>query len=743
MGKPRRMPIVLRGVLYCVAGFVGLLLCTFGGMCTSGWAGSIPAAQTNTSRRVEVARVNSGITVDGVFDEPAWSSAPSIGDLVQREPRPGEPPTEKTEVRLLYDANNLYVGVICYDSEPAKVIGTQMARDASLDDDDRIQIVLDTFHDRRNAFYFATNPAGALVDGLIIENGELNREWDAIWEVRTKRTSQGWTAEFAIPFKSLGFRSGQSAWGFNFSRIIKRKIEEDRWSGARLELDFFQVSEAGEITGLEGASQGIGLDVRPFAAGRWLHRSANGTDTVTGKPGLDAFYNLSTSLKLSATVNTDFGETEVDARQINLTRFPLFFPEKRSFFLENAGVFTFSNTGTDVMPFFSRRIGLLAGQEVPILFGAKLTGKVGRTDVGLLDVRTRDSSAAPAKNFFVGRVKQNILRQSYVGAIFTHGDPALPTSSNTFGTDLRLATARFLGGSKNFNFDAFGLKSNNEGVAGKDWAYGFSAEYPNDLLSLEFSWREVQQNFRPALGFAPRPNVRRLFIGGEYDPRPKDFLNVRQMFHEVFYTRFTRLDNGQVESWRFFTAPINWRFNSGDRAEFNWVPTFEQLFAPFEISSGVILPPGEYHFTRWRLEAYSASKRRLEVRVTWWFGTYWSGHADEIQTFLQYKFPPRLVINFSTNQTFARLPQGSFVARVLSWRANYAVSPFLTFTNLIQYDNNSRNLGWQSRVRWILRPGNDLFFVFSQGWIQEPHGGFRFRAEESKVSAKFQYTFRF
>jgi hypothetical protein len=705
--------------------------------------GASGAAGKDSPPRVSLLRASSRITLDGVLDEPAWAQASTIGELVQREPRPGVAPTEKTDVKLLFDANFLYVGAVCFDSEPDRIIGTQMARDAGLDDDDRIQILLDTFHDRRNAFYFATNPAGALEDGLIIENRNLNREWDAIWSVRVRRTRTGWTAEFAIPFKSLSFRAGQASWGFNFSRTIKRKIEEDRWAGARLDLSFFQVSEAGEITGLEGVSQGIGLDVRPFAAGRWLRRSATGDDTLTGKPGLDAFHNLTPSLKLSATVTTDFGETEVDARQINLTRYPLFFPEKRSFFLENAGVFTFSNTGNDVMPFFSRRIGLLAGQEVPLLFGIKLTGKVVRTDIGFLDVKTRDSSAAPGKNFLVGRVKQNLLRQSYIGAVFTRGDPANPTSSHTIGTDLRLGTSNFLGRSKNFLFDVFAVKSRNEGVSGNDWAYGLSANYPNDTLGLEFSWRDVQQNFRPALGFAPRTNVRRLFIGGEYDPRPRNFLNVRQMFHEVFYTRFTRLDNKQVESWRFFTAPINWRFNSGDRAEFNWVPTFERLFAPFEISTGVILPPGEYHFTRYRLEAYSASKRRLEARVTWWFGTYWSGRADEIRTFLQFKIPPRLVINFSTNQTFARLPQGNFVARVLSWRVNYSATPFVAISNLLQFDNESRNLGWQSRVRWILRPGNDLFLVFGQGWIQEPGGGLRFRAEESKLSAKFQYTFRF
>ncbi len=706
---------------------------------------------TEPTRTARVAHVNSNIAIDGVLSEPLWDNAPTMGDLIQREPHPGDSPTEKTEVKLLYDAHYLYIGVTCYDSEPRQVIGTQMARDSALQNDDRIEILLDTFRDRRNAFYFATNPAGALVDGLVSENGQLNLDWDTIWNVRTRRTSQGWTAEFAIPFKSLSFPSGRTTWGFNLSRTIKRKIEEDRWSGARLELAFFQVSEAGEITDLENVTQGIGLDIRPFGAGRWLHGSAHGDDTITGKPGVDAFYNITPSLKLSVTANTDFGETEVDARQINLTRFPLFFPEKRSFFLENAGIFNFSNTaaalqmtpGTELIPFFSRRIGLLSGQEVPILFGAKLTGKVGRTDVGVLQVRTRASSAAPAKDIFVGRMKQNLLRQSYIGALFTHGDPALPSSSNTFGGDVRLATSRFLGKSQNIVFNAFGVKSKNDAIRGKDWAYGFSAEYPNDLVKGAFVWREVQQNFRPALGFAPRTNVRLMHVGGEYDPRPKDFLGVRQFVHEFSYSRSTRLDNGQVESWKFFLNPVEAKFNSGEGAEFNWVPTFERLFAPFEISPGVVLPPGDYQFTRWRLIASSATKRRLEAQVTWWLGAYWSGHADEIVTLLRYKIPPRFVISFSMDQTFARLNEGSFVARIFIWRVNYSASPFLSFSNLIQYDNESRDLGWQSRVRWILRPGNDLFLVFSQGWIQEASGGFRFRADESKVSTKFQYTFRF
>ena len=718
-----------------------------------------PQAATSPERAKSavVTAITSEITVDGLLDEPVWQMAPTIGDLTQRQPRMGERPTEQTDVTLLHDANYLYIGVMCYDSEPQRIIGTQMGRDANLRSDDSISILLDTYRDQRNAFYFSTNPAGAIVDGLVFANGQSNLNWDAIWTVRTKRTRDGWSAEFAIPFKSLSFPVGRPVWGFNIARNIQRKLEEDRWSGARLELQFFQVSAAGEITNVDGVTQGRGLEIRPFAGGRWLHRSADGRDTVTGKPGFDMFYNITPSLKLNATVNTDFGETEVDARQINLSRFSLFFPEKRTFFLEDAGVFSFSNTSvmepvylsptnSEVIPFFSRQIGLLSGQEVPIDAGVKLTGKVGRTDVGVLDVRTRDSPIAPAKNFFVGRVKRNFLQQSYIGMMFTNGDPGLPSSSSTFGADAVLATSHLLGGSRNLIFNAYGLKSTNEGKSDGDRSCGISAEYPNDKIEMEFRWREVQQNFKPALGFVSRSNVRVLRIGGRYNPRPKRFLGLQQMFNGAFYNRFTRLDNGQVESSNlFFTVPVDWHFNSGDALHALFSPDirYERLFAPFQIYPGVVLPVGEYRFTRWISQVNTAAKRRLQVSVKWLFGTYWSGRADEVMTTLTYNLPPRFTITFNANQTFADLPQGKFSARIISSQVNFAASPFLMFSNLIQYDNLSRNLGWQSRQRWTLRPGNDVFVVFSQGWIQNPTQGYRFSAQEGKVSAKVQYAVRF
>ena len=723
------------------------------------------AAQGGTGavvRSADVTSVTTPIAIDGILSESAWSSAPKIGDLVQRQPDTGSAPSQRTEITLLRDEDNLYVGVVAYDTEPDRIVGTQMVRDGSLNADDRIEIVLDTFRDQRSAFYFATNPAGALVDGLAFANGQLNTEWDAIWYVRTARTSNGWTAEFAIPFKSLSFPAEQVVWGFNIARTISRNLEDDRWSGARLDTQFLQVSEAGEITNLGGLTQGIGLDLRPFFAGSWLHLAGDSDDRFTNKPGLDLFYSITPSLRLTATFNTDFGETEVDARQINLTRFSLLFPEKRAFFLEGAGVFSFASTGpetpggipgtgADVYPFFSRRIGLIGGQEVPLDAGVKLTGTIGRTEVGVLSVRTRDLEVddvriADDEGFLIGRVKQNLFEQSYVGAIFTVGNPSPGASAQTYGADARLATSRFLGRQRNFVVDGFAVRGATGPDSKDDWSYGFSAAYPNDKFDAQVVVREIQRNFQPALGFFQRDNARLLRVGGSYNPRPR-FFNIQQMFHDLYYTQFTNLSNNLIESWDLYIAPLDWHFRSGDsvHAVFDVNPVFERLFEPFEISPGVFLPPGEYRFTRFRTNGMTAARRRLSGSLSFGSGSYWSGEAEQVTASLTFRLPPWFTASASTNQTFARLPEGDFVARIYTSNIGYTVSPRLSFSNLIQYDNRSKNLGWQSRVRWTQRPGNDLFIAFNQGWVQEEdeNQSLRFRVQDTKLSAKFQYSYRF
>ena len=709
------------------------------------------------TRTAAVTTVSEPILVDGVLDEPAWQSSPQIGNLIQRIPTAGVAPSERTEVTLLRDADNLYIGVMCHDSEPDGILASQMARDAALRSDDYVELLLDTFRDQSNAFYFATNPNGALVDGLVFANGETNEDWDAIWNVATARSDQGWSAEFAIPFKSLNFPPDGTVWGFNISRSIRRKFEEARWAGARFDAQFFQVSEAGEITGLGGLEQGLSLDIRPFVAGRWDYSAASGDDSLRGKPGLDLFYNVTPNLKLTATFNTDFGETEVDARQINLTRFSIFFPEKRSFFLQDAGVFNFAttgvgqpggipSTGAEIFPFFSRRIGLLRGQEVPLDYGVKLTGRVGRTEVGVLNVGSRDTSVVDDQSLFVGRVRQNFWQQSYVGALVTSGNQALATDATTMGVDLRLATSDILDSGRNFVFNAWGLQSENEGVSDNDASFGFAAAFPNDRYDAQVQWREIQENFDPALGFVQRSNVRMLRLGASFNPRPKDqWLGIQQMYHDVFYTEFKRLDNGLVESREFYFTLVDWHFQSGDSLHslFDVNPTYERLFEPFEISPGVVLPPGEYDFTPLRIFFSSAQKRRFQGNVGVTFGSFWSGDAETVSVSLRYSAPPRLTISVNTNQTFARLPQGDFVARIHRAEFNYAVSPKLSFANVLQFDNRSGNLGFQGRVRWTLEPGNDIFFIFGQGWIQEiGERGTDFRQRDSRLAVKAQYTFR-
>jgi hypothetical protein len=731
----------------------------------------LPAADTlaqdrpspdRQARSATVGTATSEIVLDGVLDEAAWVAAPRIGDLVQRQPATGDTPSERTEVALLRDASNLYIGVVAYDSQPDRVLGSQMARDGGLGADDRIEILLDTFRDQRNAFYFATNPAGTLLDGLAFTNGDLNNEWDAIWDVRTRRTREGWVAEFVIPFKSLSFPAQSAAWGFNVARTIQRKLEEDRWSGARLETRFLQVSEAGEITGIGSPGQGLGLDIRPFLAASHLHIGRTGRDDPDGKPGFDLFYNVTSSLKLSATVNTDFGETEVDARTINLSRFSVLFPEKRSFFLEDVGVFQFASTGPDpaagipatgaeVFPFFSRQIGLLNGQEVPLDAGLKFTGKAGRTDIGVLDVRTGDldidgRQAVDAKNIFVGRIKQNFFQQSYVGAIVTDGNPGTTAGAHTVGADLRLATSRLFGQSRNLVFNAYGARSINDDRSNRDFSYGASLYYPNDRISAQLVTREIQENFRPALGFVQRDNVRLFRAAFSFNPRPKNFLNLQQMFHDFYYTQFTNLSNGQLESADFYMTVFDWHVNTGDSFHglLDFQRVYEHLFEPFTISPGVVLPVGEYRFSRLKSNLFTTANRRPlsgSLTITW--GDYWSGTAEQVNASVAFKVPPRFNFSLSTNQTFAKLPQGNFTARIYTSNVNYTFSPRLAFSNLVQYDNRSRNLGWQSRMRWTLRPGDDLFFVFNQGWIQEPGENLRFDAMDRKISAKFQYGFRF
>ena len=685
-------------------------------------------------------RTTGTIHVDGRLDEPDWAQAPAIGPLTQREPVEGRDATEATDVRILFDEQAIYVGIVCAESHPGGIVSTQLTRDANLDVDDLVTVVLDPFFDHRNGFFFQVNPAGARSDGQISNNAQnLTRDWDGIWDAAVTRTADGWTAELSIPFKTLRFRPDQTVWGLNVERQIKHLFETDRWAAARVTSWIGNLADAGQLIGLEGARQGHGLDVRPYVSGG---RDA-GDGQFTG--GLDVFKNLTPNLNASITANTDFAETEADIRQVNLTRFPLFFPEKRTFFLEGAGVFDVAGLagGTDLIPFFTRRIGIHgdeeAGGEVPIGVGAKIVGRQSNYNIGLMDVETRDLADGTLRrqNLFAARVSRNIFEQSWVGAIVTNGNPDGTGTNNVIGVDARLATSR-LHGDKNVSVDLFAQRTDDQSL-GRDYAAGFGVSYPNDRWDLFLNWKQIGDRFQPALGFVPRVGIRTTNARIAFQPRPKRW-GIRQFFFEFEPEYITNLGN-RLENWRLFIAPFNLRTESGEHLEWNVIPEFEHLDAPFEIYPGVILPAASYQWHRYRTEANTATKRWWVVDLAYWWGGFYDGTRKQTGLGVTLKPNAHLAIAVRADRNDIALREGRFYTQVVTVRADYNFTPNVSWQNLQQYDNESRLLSFQSRVRWILKPGSDLFVVVNRGWVKTFDDAFE--SSFDRASSKLQYTFRF
>jgi len=689
---------------------------------------------------ITAVKIERNIKVDGYLTEKEWEKAGEFSHFIQREPKEYAPPTEKTVVKVLYNRNFLYFGIICYDSEPNKIVAVNMQRDGDLHSDDRITILLDTFHDKRNAYIFQINPVGARVDGLVTNNAEhFSRDWDGIWYGRAHITKYGWVAEIAIPFKTLSFNPHISTWGLNINRYIRRKQEEDRFASPSFDTYFTSVARAGELRGLQGIVQGLGLDVRPyFLIGNKREEDSGYANTLDKNAGVDVFYNLAANLKSCTTINTDFAETEVDTRQINLTRFPLFFPEKRAFFLEGSGVFEFGNLRRDLIPFFSRRIGLTeGGEQIPIAGGEKLTGRVGDYNIGLLAIRTKRKGDIDPKTFLVTRVSKNIFGESLIGFIYTQGNPTESVSNRVFGVDFKYGTSHFRG-NKNLIISGYFLRSFTEGMSGNQHSYGFMVDYPNDLWDINIGAKEIGDEFNPALGFVPRIGIRRYHSYVSYRPRPRAW-GIRQFFFQFRYRADYDL-SGRLLTRSIFTAPINLRTESGEHLEFNIMPQYEYLDAPFEIHEGIVIPVGEYSFRRYRVEVNTADNRPIvfDFKILW--GGFFSGTRTELETGLTFKPNPHLYVSVTLNQNNVDLKEGSFVTRIIRTRVNYSFNPNVSWTNYIQYDNITKELGINSRFRYIFHDGNEFFLVFNQGWQGEFS---RYLPVYQKGTFKFNYTFRF
>jgi len=721
---------------------------------------------TNLSFASEVPAVftDSAPKIDGLLNDNVWKNATVITELVQRLPNTGEPVSESTEILLLYDKDFIYVGMRCAD-DPKKITSNELARDVSLGNDDRVQLIFDTFLDHRNGYWFQIGPKGSIGDALVSENGaSFNKQWDGLWEGRSKIHDKGWDAEMAIPFKTLNFKPGQTEWGLKIIRHIKRKAESSYWPVANLDTYRFQISDAGRITGLNGITKGIGLDIRPYViTGVDNPESDNNSMIRNENPlfniGGDVFYRVTPGIKAALTFNTDFAQTEVDSRQINLTRFSLLFPEKRGFFLDGAQYFNFGLGGDQTnsyasrnIPFFSRRIGLDSdGNPIPIIWGAKVTGQAGPWNIGFQNIMDKPDEA---RNLTVARVTRNIGNQSYAGFIATNGntlsskefygsdnDNTAVGSSQLVGIDLRLATAKFKG-NKILAFSAFGLKSFSDSLKGKDFSWGAEVNYPNDFLKFRLGHQEIGENYRAGIGFTPRLGIKENYVEAALGPRPNKWGILQISFRTAgdFITDFdSKLLTREID-----LTPLEVEMISGDEFEINASPVYEYLDKDFKIyrKDSITIPAGEYNFWRYAIEIESAQRRRVWFQPKFSWGSFFNGHRQDFEFAFGYKINTPIFVGLEYELNKVYLPEGDFTTQIYRFNANIFFSPDISLTNFVQYDNVSDQVGWQSRFRWILKPGNEILFVWNSN-IYKGLDESRFAIQESFTRLKLNYNFRF
>ena len=656
-------------------------------------------------------------SLDGTLDDPLWQQARPVTDFRQREPYEGQAPTEKSEVRVLYTRHEVYFGIFCRDSDPKGIVATELRRDLPQDLDDYFEILIDSTHDRRNAYVFQINPLGTQSDGLITEERRAERQdydpgWDGVWTSAAQITDGGWTATVGIPFSTLNFTQSQNVvWGMNFKRFIRRKNEEDLWSAYRRVFGIDKVSEAGELRGITEIGSGRLFIVKPYGLlGADRLSTGSGTNFLhTG--GVDIKYGLRSSLVANLTLNTDFGDTDVDQQQFNLTPYKIFFPEKRQFFLENAGVFDFS-TGFQDLLFFSRQIGIdpNTGQVVPVNAGGKLTGTLGNYQIGVMDVQTRSDGPNPAVNYAVVRAKRSLFGDSYVGimGIDKESGSALDPFNRTGGVDTRLVFF------KNLILHGYGTLTRSPGLSSGDSNVGADISYQTNRLEFEARRNKIGPNYNPEVGFVDRTDANQSEVGLLLKHRPKVW-NIRELQYEgfIFHSPDTR-GVLQTQEWQ---TTFRAEFNNGAYTDDDIVDVFTQLItAPFNIYKKVVIPAGLYHFSRHQLTYGSGLDRRFTYNFFERFGTYYGGRLNEANVRFNYRANARFSVSGAQRWDRFRLPQGNFSIALASLQTNYSFSRFLTLSNLVQMDTaNTQAVSANFRLRYNYRPDSDFYVIYNVG----------------------------
>jgi hypothetical protein len=687
-------------------------------------------ARRSADDRLEVAAVaaEGAVRIDGVLDEEVWARAVPVGGFVQAEPREGQPASERTEVRVAFDRENLYIAAYLYDSDPAGAVVNDLRKDFSPDDQDTFEVLLDTFADRRNGYVFIVNPVGARSDRQVANEGrEINTSWDAVWTVRTQRTADGWTAEMAIPFRALRFdpQSG-GTWGVNFSRRIRRKNEITFWSPVPRAYNLNRVSLAGNLTGLPTTRPGRDLRVKPYALGRTLRETGGASFGRDMEFGGDLKFGLTSGLTLDATANPDFAQVEADEQQVNLSQFSQFFPEKREFFLENSGIFYVGDAARnnrvrltptpdeDLLLFFSRRIGLTRdGREIPILGGVRLTGQAAGVTLGAMTVQTQEAYGAASNNYTVLRARRNLFGGSDVGAILMSRQAmeGADDYNRVYGVDANL---RFFGG---LDWNSYLIRTEAPGVSEGNYAARSSLKWEGNLFHAKGGLMQIGEGFRNDLGYYRRTASRKWFVESGIRPRFRSLqgLGIREMHPHVVWNYYEDLD-GKMIGKRLHTG-YSFFFNSGGYTELSVNPEFQKIDRPLRISRDVDpIPAGGYGWNEWQLRGSSDPSRALSVGGNAVVGGLWSGTQRTVNGTLSLRPSYRLRTTVGVQRTAAELeqPQASFVTTLWTMRANYSFTTNMFLDGLMQYDPKQELVNANLRFNLIHRPLSDLYVVLNE-----------------------------
>jgi hypothetical protein len=712
-----------------------LLLTTLVGPVSAQTPAGVPASAPRTDQQVTAVRATGPITLDGSLNEPSWQQAQVARAFRQSEPREGQPATYDTEVRLVYDADALYIGVRANDPDPGKLVVTDLKKDYVTDASDQFAVLLDTFHDSRNGYEFATNPAGAKWDAQMANEGkEINANWDGIWDVRTRVVEDGWIAEIRIPFRTLKFNSADvQSWGINFKRKIRRLNEDTYWAPVPRIYGLERASLAGTVDGMQGVKPGKNIRIKPYI--QTSRSEVAGRATVgDAQVGLDVKYGVTSGLVWDFTVNTDFSQVEADEQQVNLTRFNLFFPEKRDFFLENSGVFQFGaqeggfgggfgggaivfpgrqNGTQDMRLFFSRRIGLSdAGQAIPILGGTRLSGREGRYSVGLLNIQQRRDSGVPATNFTAIRVKRDVLANSEIGAVLLNKDEVGPRFNRMAGVD---SSFRFgflsLGGflARTVSPVGIGPQSGNEIASRANF------NYQDRKWQFRGRFDAVGARFNDELGFIPRRGVNNEFayIGRAFRARwfPTWLREVRPHWQADVFTR----QKGNALDTRQQDFHVPFTFSNGSFMEVGMNSNLEIITAPFTLNPArrVRIDTGRYEYNEWFVFFFGNGAAKVTPSFRYSVGDFYNGTKRAFAVGPSFHPNEKFNGSVSVQVNDISLPQASYVSTLTAVRANYNFNTRVFVNALLQYTNDTHQLSSNIRFNIIHRPLSDFFFVYN------------------------------